>query len=258
MDLLLIDDEWLVLEQFELEMEGIDWINIKGKCASAQQGLTFLKTTTVDVVVVDVEMGGMSGLEFAEVLRTTYPEILVIFVTGYDHYALEAFQKQAFGYLLKPFNRQEMLSLLEKAQCFHIPESKLRIVTFGRFDVFYRNESLTFHNAKAKELLALCVDRYGGSVSMEEAVDKLWPERPYDDRVKNLYRKAVTSLRNALSEIDQEHIFYTGRGFCYLKTEQCICDYYEYLKRGHGAYDGLYMFEYEWAEETNAKLSQGQ
>lgn len=254
MKIIVVDDEWLALAQFGLEMEGIDWIDVVATFQDPKEALVFLETEEVDVVISDIEMGEMNGLEFANILRVKYPEILVIFVTGYEQYALDAFKEHAFGYLLKPFDREEMLVLLEKAKGFQKASKKIEVKTFGRFDVFGKDGVVVFHNAKAKELLAICVDRLGGIVTMEEAIDKLWPDRAYDSRVKNLYRKAVASVRLSLAEGGMEHVFYSGRGNCYIQKDMCNCDYYTYLETGIGEYTGEYMFPYEWAEETIVTL----
>ncbi len=250
MRIVVVDDEWLALAQFELETKEIDWIEVVGTFQNPKEALEFMKTNPVDVVVSDIEMEDMNGLEFANVLQETNPDVLVIFVTGYEQYALEAFKEHAFGYLLKPFDREEMLVLLEKAKGFQKTVERLVVKTFGRFDAFGKDGVIVFRNTKAKELLALCVDRNGGSVTMEEAIDKLWPEREYDSRVKNLYRKAVASVRLSLAESGMEHVFFAGRGNCHVQKDLCDCDYYTYLETGVGEYSGDYMFPYEWAEET--------
>ena len=112
---------------------------------------------------------------------------------------------------------------------------------------------------KAKELLALCVDHRGGAVTIEEAVDKLWENRAYDDRVKNLYRKAVMQIRQVLAEHGAEALFSGSRGACQIDVRQMDCDYYEFLQGNRDVLrawqiSGSYLEEYSWAEETGARL----
>lgn len=131
------------------------------------------------------------------------------------------------------------------------------MVMFGRFQFFVSEQLVYFANAKAKELLALCLDHRGGEVSMEEAVDKLWPHRAYDDKVKKLYRKAVTALQATLREAGVEKIFITRRGACYVHVGNMECDYYSFLENRNqekSLYAGSYLFDYEWGEETVAFL----
>ncbi len=136
-------------------------------------------------------------------------------------------------------------------------ERIVRAVTFGRFDLFSGNECVRFSCRKSKELLALCVDRCGGLVTMEEAIDKLWPERVYDHRVKQLYRKAVCELRKVFERIGLSEAFVTGRGNCFIQPEYFQCDYFDFLKGIDGDFPpfyGEYLYDFSWAEETLAKL----
>lgn len=92
---------------------------------------------------------------------------------------------------------------------------------------------------------------------MEEAVDKLWPDRDYDNRVKALYRKAVIGIHSLLEAQGVPEVFCNRRGVCYLMEDQVECDFYDFLRHQNNReelYSGEYMFEYSWAEETNAWL----
>ena len=72
-----------------------------------------------DVVFLDIRMPGQSGLEVAECLAEDWVEgalPLIVFVTAYDHFALQAFEVQAVDYLLKPFNRARFATALARAK----------------------------------------------------------------------------------------------------------------------------------------------
>ena len=120
--------------------------------------------------------------------------------------------------------------------------------------MFAAGRPICFKNAKSKELLALCVDRRGGEVMMDEAIDMLWPERPYDEKVKKLYRKSVLMLHHTLLEYGIEGIFISKRGYCYILPEKFECDYYDFIKQKNRIPPEEYMFQYPWAEETLASL----
>lgn len=89
---------------------------------------------------------------------------------------------------------------------------------------------------------------------MDEAIDMLWPERPYDERVKKLYRKSVLMLNHTLLEYGIEDIFISKRGYCYILPEKFECDYYDFIKQKNRIPPEEYMFQYPWAEETLASL----
>lgn len=140
------------------------------------------------------------------------------------------------------------------------PKQNKKLVTvrtFGKFDVFIDGHVVNFHSVKAKELFALCIDRRGGSVSIEEATDTLWENRPFDDKVKKLYTKAVMNIRQTFSSFGITDVFCTARGYCNVNMDLIICDYYSFLQNDKNSirqFDGKYMSDYSWAEETLAYL----
>ena len=95
-----------------------------------------------DVVFSDIQMPGMDGLSFALKLKQALPGVKLIFVTGYEQYALEAFRRRVNGYLMKPVDaamvREELDALGLPLQAAD-PE-KLLVRCFGWFDVFWHGE----------------------------------------------------------------------------------------------------------------------
>ena len=214
---IVVDDEELSMRQFEIECAQVREIDLVGTFTNPLEALEYASSHPVDFALLDIEMPQMNGIELAR--------------------------------RLDALNRAKLLA---KGQ-----DKRIFIRTFGRFDVFIDDKLVKFSNSKSKELLALCVDRLGGEVTMEEAVDKLWPEKDYDSRVKALYRKAVIGIHGTFEEYGIEGVFCNHRGRCYLKSDELECDYFEYMKnRGEGKYHykDEYMFDYSWAEETNARL----
>ncbi|MEG2769848.1 MAG: response regulator, partial [Oscillospiraceae bacterium] len=125
--------------------------------------------------------------------------------------------------------------------------------TFGHFDVFVGGVAVRFSSSKAKELLALLVDRQGGVVSMQQAISTLWPERKYDDSVRSLYRNVLQSLREALQEAEISEVFVNSRNSRSVNITTFECDLYQLLDgkaRGITSFNGEYMVDYLWAEPT--------
>ncbi|WP_238483709.1 response regulator [Anaerosporobacter faecicola] len=251
---ILVDDEMLVMEQFEIECEELEEVEVIGKFNLPSKAIQFVQGNRVDIAILDIEMPEMNGIELGKKLRSIQPDIVLIYITGYENYALEAFQVYAAAYILKPFDAEEIMHAIQTAKLLVKGKKKDFVVkTFGRFDLFVQDKLVSFTNAKAKELLAICVDRQGGTVTMEEAIDKLWEDREYDDRVKNLYRKTIVQLTSTLKQAGAEDIFINQRGVCYIDKEKIECDYYELLKENSEVivtFHDEYMFEYSWAEKT--------
>lgn len=135
--------------------------------------------------------------------------------------------------------------------------TSVHIQTFGHFNVFVDNKPVLFHSRKAKELLALLVDRSGGYVSSQEAASYLWEDEAYNKVVQARYRKTAMRLRDTLRENGIENILQTENGNRRLVTEAVECDLYLYLTgdiRYRELFGGSYLVEYSWAEPTLAKL----
>lgn len=258
MKTIVVDDEELSMRQFELECSQMAEIELVGTFTSSLKALEYAASHPVDFALLDIEMPQMNGLELAKELRKIKPDMIIIFVSGYGEYVMDALKMKSDYYVLKPYTRDDIMDALNRARLLGRGQKKrIFIRAFGRFDVFVDGRLVKFPSAKSKELLALCVDHMGGEVSMEEAVDKLWPDKDYDTRVKALYRKAVIGIRTALEECGITEVFINHRGVCYLDTGAVECDYYEYMKDRQNpdySYEQEYMFEYSWAEETNARL----
>lgn len=257
MKAIIVDDESYCADYLEDLCGDIQGLEIAGKFDNVLEAMNFLKEHEAELAFLDIEMPGLSGIEAVTDLRRIRPALGVIFVTGYEQYAMDAFRADAVSYLLKPCDALELKHAVEKAARL-IPKTgkRMEVATFGHFAVFIDGKPLHFSNAKARELLAYLVDQKGRVVSMEEAVGLLWENRPYDNMVKQLYRKAVIYL-NQISNETKLGFFISNRGSCHIQPSVMSCDYFELLEGEQEArekFNGTYMLDYSWGEETLAGL----
>lgn len=258
MKTIIVDGSRTAGEQLRTECLLVPGIEVAEIFTDSAAALQYVLSNRVDFALMEVELEPMNGIEAARKMREANPGMIIIFVTAQSGYALEALRVKADYFVIKPYDLSDIMDALNRAKLLAKRlHKRIYIRTFGRFDVFIDGKLVNFPNAKSKELLALCVDHMGGEVSMEEAVDKLWPDRDYDNRVKALYRKAVIGIHSLLKSYGLPEVFCNRRGVCYLLEKEVDCDFYDYLNHQNHqeeAYSGEYMFEYSWAEETNAWL----
>ena len=134
---------------------------------------------------------------------------------------------------------------------------KVTIRTFGYFDIFINDKPIAFRNKKAKELLALLVDRRGGYVTSEQAIGYLWENEPANTVTLARYRKEALRLKNTLEEYGIGHILESVDGKRRIIPEQVDCDLYGYLagkEEYAGAFKGSYLSDYGWGETTLGEL----
>lgn len=115
MRLLVVDDEPLARKKLISLLSREDDVKVVGEARNGLEAIELIHEMTPDLVFLDVEMPEMDGLE---VVRKVDPMVLpmVIFVTAFDRYAIEAFEVHAVDYLLKPFDRARLSVALGKAR----------------------------------------------------------------------------------------------------------------------------------------------
>jgi len=99
-------------------------LEITGEAASGREALEHISENPVDVVLLDIRMPGMDGIEVAQHLRNAENPPAVIFTTAYDAYALRAFEVHAIDYLLKPIRAARLEEALKRAATATAPKAE--------------------------------------------------------------------------------------------------------------------------------------
>lgn len=260
MKIMIVDDERIASEELYdicLSHPRIKEANVFNNPADALEFIA--KNQDVDIAFLDIEMPVMTGLELAKKINTINGSTKIVFVTGFKEYAYDAYRVNAIGYILKPYDDDTVFQEIEKADAFRSvsTSTEISIKTFGYFDIFVNRKPVYFSSAKAKEFMALLVDRQGSSVTTEQAVAVLWPDRNYDESVQSLFRKVLRSLRNSLSDAGILDILIDGRNQRSIDTTKFTCDYYQFIEEPVKYIDtfrGEYMVGYAFAKPTEQKI----
>jgi two-component system response regulator AlgR len=112
---LIVDDEAPARERLRsmlLEFEGFE---VTAEAENGRRALEICDRQPPDIVLLDVRMPGIDGLEVARQLATLPEPPAVIFITAFDEYALQAFESEAIAYLLKPIRAEKLRAALSKA-----------------------------------------------------------------------------------------------------------------------------------------------
>ncbi|MBJ6745270.1 response regulator transcription factor [Streptococcus sp. 121] len=114
--MMVVDDEYMILEGMRHLLPYEDYqIEIVYTAESAEQALAYMEENPVDIVLTDVTMPGLTGLEMIQLMKKTYPQIHVIIMSGYQEfeYARQAVSLGALDYLVKPINKKELARILQ-------------------------------------------------------------------------------------------------------------------------------------------------
>lgn len=110
---LIVDDEPLARTKLREMLAGEDWLTCIGEAADGESAVVAIDGQRPDLVFLDVEMPGFSGLQ---VLERCHHRPAVIFTTAFDRYAVAAFELEALDYLLKPFGRDRLQAAVRRAR----------------------------------------------------------------------------------------------------------------------------------------------
>ena len=228
--------------------------------SNAETGYLYIQTNCPDIVFLDIEMPGLSGIDLAGRLLDNplenKPEI--IFVTAYPQYSLNAWQLDASGYILKPYDEEQICHALERAICVHknqklIGHKNIQIFCFPGFDVFVNHSPINFKHEKSKELLALLTYYRGGWVNIDKMTFELFEEME-EKTAKNYIRTILFRLKQILQQEKIDYILESGYGKARVIPDTFYCDFYEYLNGKTELYHGEFMGEYTWAQNMGAHM----
>jgi len=199
MKVLIVDDETPARVRLSHLLGSIEGAEVCGEAADGREALERVQRLSPDVVLMDIRMPGMDGLEAARHLATLEAPPAVIFTTAYDEYAVEAFEACAVDYLLKPVRAERLAHALTnarrmtRAQMLQLPDTGPRrhiaARTGQRLDLIPLNEIRLFR-AEDKYVVVTSGDR---TVLIEDSLRSL--EDEFGDEFIRVHRNALVNAR---------------------------------------------------------------
>ncbi|MEM9620964.1 MAG: LytTR family DNA-binding domain-containing protein [Pseudomonadota bacterium] len=149
MRILLVDDETLARDRLRRILEDADY-EVVGEAANGADAVASCGQLLPDVVLLDIRMPGMDGLEAARHFLALEQPPAVLFCTAYEEHAIQAFDLQAVGYLLKPVRREKLLEALGKTSRLN----KAQLAALSAADASRRTH-ISARTHKGVELIAI-------------------------------------------------------------------------------------------------------
>jgi len=154
---LIVDDELIMRESLAgwLERDG----HSVHTAASGEEAMELLTDTRFDILLVDIKMEGMSGLEVLQSVKESDPDVAVVMITAYGSIptAIEAMKKGAYDYMLKPFDPNELGVLIEKI-IHHQEQARENLYLREQFKERTRFESMIGQSKPMQEIFNLICD----------------------------------------------------------------------------------------------------
>ena len=152
MNCIIIDDEPLAREAIEILVKDTSQLNLLGLFNNALAASKFMEENPVDLIFLDIQMPGITGIEFA---RNISKRSLVIFTTAYSEYAVDSYEVDAIDYLIKPIDPERFHKAVNKAIAYHsllLKEEKENIEA-GNTEYFFVKSERRYFKINYKDIL---------------------------------------------------------------------------------------------------------
>jgi two-component system response regulator AlgR len=217
--ILIVDDEKLARDRLSRMVESLSGYQIVGEAGNGNEALRKFESSQPDIVLMDIRMPGMDGIQAARHLSRLPQPPAVIFTTAFADHALEAFETHAVDYLLKPVRKERLQSALEasskpnKAQASKNDEVLSAIEPRQHICARVRGNLVLVPIDNIYYFLAdqkyVTVRHSEGEVLIEDPLKNL--EREFGDRFHRIHRNALISLSKVCgmkSENDGQQVMF--------------------------------------------------
>lgn len=206
MNILVCDDEPLARERLTRMVKAAGH-DVVAQAANGIQALEQVRLHQPDVVLLDIRMPEMNGIQCAQALLDLDVPPAVIFVTAFDQHAIDAFNTQAIGYLLKPVNQQQLEMALKRASKLNSAQLNSLQTRSDSSDAQHRpaRKHIAARTHRGVELIPIesiyyfladqkyvTVRHYGGQVLIDETLKDL--ETEFADRFIRIHRNALLAV----------------------------------------------------------------
>ncbi|MDD9269542.1 response regulator [Paenibacillus sp. GCM10023248] len=275
---IIVDDEELSVKRMKKILSENGDIEICQTFLNPLEAYEFVKANTIHIAFLDISMPEINGMKLSSLLLQLDESIDVVFVTGYDNYAVQAFDMSALDYLLKPVTTERLSKTLDKIRKKHrgaASGSSIEVLLFNGLKIYRRDqnkEPLKLRSPKTEELFTFLVCK--GTVSREEIIDTLWSDLEPEKAWKNL-NSTLYYIRKAISENKMGNFIIAGKNEIRIEESGIYCDLYEFerllrqirvssensadlLEQAETLYTGPFLKgkAYEWASEKTRRLEQ--
>lgn len=238
MKVMLIDDEKPGLEEIAHLLCKYPDFEIAGAFENPLHGLEAMAEMKPDAVFLDIDMPYMNGLELALRIQAQNAGIIIVFVTAYSKFALDAFKAYPLDYILKPIKEARLEAAVEhmrKQYALMHPQNapaldNLKINCFGRFNLILPRdfEKVKWGTRRVRELFLYLVDQCGRPASRSELLYTMFPGQEEKKAANNLY-VTTYKLRSLLDHIDRGRRFIKLGDNYSLEITPGICDYIDFM-----------------------------
>ncbi|WP_107943622.1 response regulator [Metasolibacillus fluoroglycofenilyticus] len=215
MRVILVDDEILPIQRLKKLLINceIQPIEIVGEFTNPLEVLENINELKPDIIFADIEMPVLNGLELAEKIQEIQPDVEVVFITGYDRYAIDAFNVHAIDYMLKPVRKERLHKTMTRLQSIYsnkliTKNNSTLLQLFGGLKVVLADgqvQAMKWRTAKAKEVFAYMVSNHEKTILRDALLEMFWEGVDVNKAVNHLYT-TISTIRQTLKKYNLHDI----------------------------------------------------
>ncbi|OCT16362.1 hypothetical protein A8709_02720 [Paenibacillus pectinilyticus] len=192
---IIVDDEELSLKRMKKLLIESGEVGDCHTFMNPLEAYEFVKTNPIDIAFLDIYMPEINGMRFSNLLSNLNASIDVVFVTGYDHYAVQAFETHALDYLMKPVTAQRLLMTWDKIRKTQMKKTIVPVASTMEYPILSKRKkgvaivSLTDQEIRTLHLVT------DGLTNKEIGVQMNIAAETVKSHIKNVYRKLDVNNR---------------------------------------------------------------
>ncbi len=222
MRVILVDDERLALRLLKKMLESdIGGMEVVGMYTDPLEVIDEATQLQPDIVFLDIHMPGMGGLKLAELLQESVPSVRIVFVTGFDRYAIDAFTLNAMDYIMKPIQLERLKKTMARFDNYNEMKAdndsiaaRPFIQCFNQIQFQLHDEisqNMKWRTGKAQELFAYLLHHHDRVIDKETLIEVLWSEYDTPRGIQYLYT-TIYHIRQTLKSNGLNTVLITSRG----------------------------------------------
>ena len=176
MNCIIVDDEYPAIEELKYFIQNFSHIKIEGEFTDGVKALQFLEKTHIDVIFLDINMPRLDGMALGRIIGKFAEKIKIIFITAYREHAAEAFEIEAFDYLLKPYSEERIINILGRLEQSSSGKNHISRITLWKNSkmVVIDIEDIIYCETDERDTLIYTQnDKYRAKMSISEFYRKL-------------------------------------------------------------------------------------
>ena len=202
MKCIIVEDEFLAREELKYFIENFSNIKIVGEFEDGLDVMKFIQKDKVDVIFLDINISSVDGLLIAKNISQFSEKPYIVFITAYKEHAVEAFEIEAFDYILKPYDESRIKSMLKKLELSYNSKNGNLLTITNKINLFKNDkiivtdmDDIYYFEARERETRVFTKD--------EEYIVKMSISKYYDTLPKEIFFRCHRSYIVNLTKIKE-------------------------------------------------------